>query len=341
MDRKKLIGLILVLIFIPSKELMSQDLHFTQFYAAPLYLNPAMAGTAICPRLTANFRIQWPNVTGRYTTYAASYDQYFNALSGGVGVLFLGDRAGQNTIITNSLSLLYSFKADLSRKVTLRLGIQATLQQKSINLDNLTFGDMVDPKYGFVYSTAENISSYTKFVADFAAGVVIYSDNMYGGIAVHHFTQPKESFFDSGNKDDRIPLKLTAHWGANFDIKKKLRSTQSFGDMAISPNLIFQYQNKISGGYQYTTLNYGMYFSCYPIVAGLWFRQGFKNVDALMFLVGVEYKVLKVGYSYDVTLPSKKYLKPSTGGAHEVSVQYILPCPRSSRRLRNITCPKF
>ena len=146
---------------------------------------------------------------------------------------------------------------------------------------------------------------------------------------------------NSGNKDDRIPLKLTAHWGANFDIKKKLRSTQSFGDMAISPNLIFQYQNKISGGYQYTTLNYGMYFSCYPIVAGLWFRQGFKNVDALMFLVGVEYKVLKVGYSYDVTLPSKKYLKPSTGGAHEVSVQYILPCPRSSRRLRNITCPKF
>ncbi|MBO4738156.1 MAG: PorP/SprF family type IX secretion system membrane protein [Bacteroidales bacterium] len=341
MDRNKLIGLIFVLLLVPCKELMSQDLHFTQFYAAPLYLNPAMAGTAVCPRLVANFRMQWPNITGKYTSYAASYDQYFKALSGGIGVLFVGDRAGQNTVVTNCFSLMYSFKADLTRKVTLRLGLQATLQQKSINLNNLTFGDMVDPRYGFVYATAENIGNYTKFVADFAAGVLVYSDKMYGGIAVHHFTQPKESFFNSDSKDDRLPMKITAHWGANFDVKKRMRSKQSFGDMSLSPNLIFQYQSKISGGYQYTTINYGMYFGCYPVIAGVWFRQGLKNADALMFLVGIEYKVFRVGYSYDVTLPSKKYMKPSTGGAHEVSVQYILPCPKTSRRVRSITCPKF
>jgi hypothetical protein len=57
--------------------LLAQDPTFTQFYANPVYLNPALAGSSGCPRVALNYRNQWPQLTGNYVTYAASYDSYF------------------------------------------------------------------------------------------------------------------------------------------------------------------------------------------------------------------------------------------------------------------------
>src|SRR6185295_17434324 len=61
-------------------DLLAQDPEFTQFYANPLYLNPAFAGTARCPRICLNYRNQWPGISGTYVTYSASYDQHFDAI---------------------------------------------------------------------------------------------------------------------------------------------------------------------------------------------------------------------------------------------------------------------
>src|ERR1700761_772165 len=73
--------------------LKAQDPQFTQFYANPLYLNPAFAGTARCPRIAMNYRNQWPNLGqgASYVTYSASYDMHVNALAGGIGVLVTTD----------------------------------------------------------------------------------------------------------------------------------------------------------------------------------------------------------------------------------------------------------
>jgi len=43
-----------------SNDLKAQDPHFSQFYAAPLYLNPALAGTSAGNyRVGVNYRDQW------------------------------------------------------------------------------------------------------------------------------------------------------------------------------------------------------------------------------------------------------------------------------------------
>ena len=336
-------------------ETNAQDVHFSQYFANTIYLNPAYAGSIVCPRITLNFRHQWPVLSGKYTSYSASYDQHFEKISGGIGVLFLGDYAAQGgQIVTNAFSLIYSFKADLSKKVAMRLGIQATCQQKRVDFNNLTFFDMIDAKYGFVNQTEENFPSWTTVVPDFSAGIICYSDHYYGGIAINHFTQPKESFFpdsirvgenESEYKDrinnTRLPIKITANFGAVIDIKKYMKTEKTFGDVSLSPNVIFQYQSRMMGGAAYTTVNYGMYLACYPMVVGAWFRQGFKNADAAIFLAGIEHNYFKIGYSYDFTIPSQKNNKMKTGGAHEVSVQMYFPCPEKSRRIRNINCPKF
>src|SRR5690606_40010984 len=81
----------------------AQDPTFTQFYSNPLYLNPAFAGSHGCPRFVANYRNQWPSLSGNYVTYAVGYDQYFKNISGGFGVLATHDMQGQGTIQTSML----------------------------------------------------------------------------------------------------------------------------------------------------------------------------------------------------------------------------------------------
>ena len=60
----------------------AQDPEFTQFYANQLYLNPAFAGSARCPRLSLNWRDQWPAISGNFVTYSAAYDQHVEGVGG-------------------------------------------------------------------------------------------------------------------------------------------------------------------------------------------------------------------------------------------------------------------
>ena len=59
----------------------AQDAHFSQYYANPIYLNPAFAGLERCPTVHTNYRNQYPEL-GVYQTYSASYDQYVDKLNG-------------------------------------------------------------------------------------------------------------------------------------------------------------------------------------------------------------------------------------------------------------------
>lgn len=321
-------GFVILMTF-QSFILYSQDPQFSQFYANQIYLNPAFAGSAVCPRMVLNFRDQWPSITGTFVTYGASYDQHFERLSGGVGIMFLGDRAGQGTINTNSISAMYSYKLDINRKFSFRAALQATFQQKTLNWDNLTFGDMIDERYGFVYDTQEiRPGTLTKGYVDFSAGLLGYSENFFGGVAVHHLTQPEEGFISIS----KLPRKYTAHAGYIIDIKRKSRRSRSISDISISPNILYQQQM------QFHQINYGFYYNYYPFVAGLWFRQNFENPDAFIVLFGVQQETFKFGYTYDLTVSK---LTNVTGGAHEISFMYKFPCPKINRRVRAINCPSF
>ena len=57
-----------------TTEVKAQDPAFSQFYANPIYLNPAFAGASPggCPRTTLNYRDQWPGIGRTYVTYSVS-----------------------------------------------------------------------------------------------------------------------------------------------------------------------------------------------------------------------------------------------------------------------------
>ena len=113
--------------------LQAQDPHFSQFYANPLYTNPALAGTAVCPRFSLSYRNQWPGLDA-FKTFTASYDQYFDAISGGVGAMIMSD-AQSDFYRTNTAALIYSLRLKVARDVYVNVAAQASLTNRSLDWD--------------------------------------------------------------------------------------------------------------------------------------------------------------------------------------------------------------
>jgi len=314
----------------------AQDPIFSQFYANPLYLNPALAGSALTPRLTLNYRNQWPSLDANFVTYGASYDQYLPNINSGVGVSFITDRAGQGALVNGGISALYSYRLKLNREMFVNFGVKASFFQNKLDWNSLTWGDQYDPTRGLVFVTEETPpTSTSKSIVDFSAGAVYsYKDIFFGGIAVDHLTQPSNGFYD--DKLSKLHIKTTIHAGAVIDLRNKRYRGARYDRITVSPNIIYQQQQN------FKQLNIGVYLNKNPFVIGTWYRHDVTNGDAVIVLLGFQHENLKFGYSYDITISK---LQNATGGAHEISVGYTFDTGsqyRSRRtRLDAIPSPSF
>ena len=305
----------------------AQDPAFSQFYANPLYLNPAFAGTNECPRVNLNYRDQWPGIGRTYITTSASYDKHISAIGGGLGIMVAQDRAGAGNLNTSHFSLQYSYRLKVSHKFAVKAGFEASYRMIQLDWNDLTFGDMIHPQDGFVYATKEltanNASS--KSFPDFSAGLLGYSENLFFGLAVHHLTMPNQSFLDG---ESQLPSKITAHAGGNLVINKF-----SNNPFIISPNFLYQKQS------EFQQFNYGIYINRGPVVGGLWTRNSLNNFDSFILMIGLIQEAFKFGYSYDITLSNLK--NSNTLGAHELSFAIFMPCRSKNKSFNTISCPQF
>lgn len=305
-----------------SKNTFGQDPEFTQFYSNPLYLNPAFAGSKVCPRVAMNFRNQWANLSGSFKTGSVSYDQMVQSMSGGLGLLVMTDNAA-NTLKTTRVSGMYAYNQAVSRKFSINLGLEATFFQKSIDWDKLTFGDMIDRRRGFVYQTNDIRREGAVTGIDFSAGAIGYTENFFFGFAAHHINEPQESLIKG---DSKLPMKLTGHAGAIIPIGGGSKYHAS--DASVSPNILFRQQGT------FTQLNMGVYIKKGPLTGGIWYR----NDDAFITSLGIETDMFKIGYSYDVTVSK---LSLASGGSHELSLGLNFKCRPKKKKFRTISCPSF
>jgi len=314
---------VMFLMCLTSNGVFGQDPQFTQFYANPLYLNPAFAGSHGCPRFSMNYRNEWPSLTGNYVTYSASYDQYFSNISGGIGVIGMHDQQGQGTIYTSMIGLIYSYHLKVNRKFTMLFGARAAMFNKFLDWDKLTFGDMIDPRKGFIYETGDVPRAGSRYFFDASAGFVGYSKNFFFGGAVHHLNKPNESMIEGTSK---LPMRFTGHMGAEIKLGKQSKYNNT---TSIMPNIIYQYQN----GFQ--ELSLGTYVKYGVFTFGAWYR----NRDAFILTIGLNTGKFKLGYSYDVTV--SKLNNGVSGGSHEVSLGLNLNCKKKPQSFRTISCPSF
>lgn len=312
----------LMVIGLMGSSAQAQDLEFTQFYANPIYLNPALAGSNGCPRVAMNYRNQWPSLSGSYVSYAVGYDNYFKNINGGFGVLAVHDVQAQ-TISSSQLGIMYSYHLKLNRKWTMNFGAKANYWVKTLDWDKLTFGDMIDPRRGFIYATGDVPRGGTKGFFDASAGTVIFNKVFNIGFVAHHLNRPNESMIIG---DSKLPMRFTAHTSAYIKLGSKSQYTNQ---TAIMPSIIYTYQN----GFQ--QLNIGTYIKYGGFTAGAWFR----NRDAFILTLGINTDKFKIGYSYDVTV--SKLNNGVSGGSHEISLGFNLNCKDKPKSFRTISCPSF
>jgi type IX secretion system PorP/SprF family membrane protein len=300
----------------------AQDPLFSQYYAMPLQINPAFAGTASSPRIGAAYRHQWPGFSTAYRTYAVFYEQGIDRLNSGVGINLEGDNAGDGIWRTTRLSALYSYRLNINDHLAVKIGVEAGAYQTALDWQRLVFPDQLDQIDGIVNNTGElRPDATTQTRLDLGAGLLLVSDKFYVGGGLKHLNTPEESFLlVNNNVTDGLPMRLTLQAGTEIVVKKgNKRRDATF----ISPNLLFASQGP------YKQLNIGAYASAGPVFGGLWFRHTFQNSDAAIVSAGWREGIFKIGLSYDITVSG---LASRAGGAYELTFGLLFDQNDSAKR---------
>lgn len=283
---------------------LTQDPHYSQNYASPLWLNPALTGTANSPRVVAQYRNQWPGLSGNFVTYHAAYDQKIEVINSGVGIMVTGDYQGDRTFETLTANLFYSNHHKIGENLTFLYGTSLGVGKKSIDWSKLTFGDLIDPQTGYVTISEDDLGKRSKTYFDLSLGIAGYTRNAYFGFSAHHINRPNISVI---NQEERLSIRYSAHAGYNLHFFK---SENNNGKLVVSPNAIFMTQN----GFEQLML--GSYFKFMNFTLGAWTRID----DVVIGILGYQFKNFSISYSYDYTISNLG--NDVSGGSHEVSLGY-------------------
>jgi len=327
----------------------AQDPQFSQFYAAPLYLNPAFTGSTGQARAGINYRNQWPAIDANFTTMSAYFDYFIEDKSSGVGIIINRDVEGLAGLQSLSVGLQYSYELFLTKNLGFRPGAQVALYNRNINFNKLTFGDEFDPSTGgFIDgSTAEQFrTNFSKTFVDLSLGGVFFTKVAYLGVAAFHLNQPNQSIIDEDNK---LPVKLSVHGGFKFYMKPGAVGSGVYtreAERSIGPAFQYRHQG------QFDQMDLGLYYTAEPLVLGVWYRgvpfknvNGFVNNESIVLLLGFTRigakEALNIGYSFDYTISK---LTAGSGGAHEFSLVYTWPMRNPRKPPKDklvIPCPDF
>lgn len=301
-DRMKTTFFLLGLVLLITPFAKAQDPAFTQYNGTALYNNPAFTGSSGSSRIQAAQRIQWPSLPSTYYTTNLTADVSFAKLPFDIGTLYSYDKAGNGVLITSNLgiSLARSFK--IYKSLSIRLGLSASIASKRLDASLLTFGDQIDSRYGFIYSTSETFSYPTYHFALLNAGMVIHAKRFLIGYSAANINRPSTSFNITSSV---LPIRHTLQ--SSYRILQREGKRKS----ALYANLLYIKQ-------QY-------FYQLLPSISfryGKWkLGAGYRYEDALIGMLGYTGKHLSVGYSYDYTVST---LTNKTGGTHEFTLGMIL-----------------
>ena len=322
--------------------LHAQDPQFSQFYAAPLYLNPAFAGSSELSRAGLNFRSQWPSLEANFTTVSAYFDHFFEDYNSGVGVIVNGDRAGISGLQSISAGLQYSYRLQVTDWLTVRPGAEVAFYNRDINYSNLVFGNQLDRNGLITDVPGEPLSGQSRSFVDLSLGGLVYGQNFFLGYAAHHVNTPNQSLVE---EESPLDMKHSVHGGYRLLLPTGFRQhgfNKDGKERSITPT--FQYKRQGN----FDQLDVGAYLTYEPVIFGLWYRglpvsqlRDLPNNESIIALIGFVINDLNIGYSFDYTISG---LGIQSGGAHEISIAYhfSLRDPRKPpRSIMRLPCPKF
>ena len=332
----KLIIFYVAILILGNQSIKSQDIHFSQYNASPLNLNPALAGLNTCRyRLSGNVRMQYGNASVSqfvYKTGNISYDmsigkayKYKNFF--GFGFNFYTDVSGDINYATHKLDVAFAYHILLNKYATstLSIGIMGGVGYKSIDPLKATYDDQFD---GYDFNPGgrqEILDRHNFFYGDISAGALWsmsrkvsrktndfnFYNNYYLGFAFYHLNQPRLVFYN--DNPARQYTKIVFHGGGQILVKGKL---------SMMPSFMFLHQgtNELNLG---TYLRYKLGYlpvDKMAIYLGVFARLN-NQFDAIAPAIRFDYNKLQVGFSYDINVSKFSPGSGSVGGP-ELSIVY-------------------
>jgi type IX secretion system PorP/SprF family membrane protein len=327
--------------------LQAQDPAFSQFFASPLTLNPALTGkfNGIL-RVAGNYRNQWPAVNNAFITSTISIDAALlsdrlpASDTWGVGLLAMTDKTASGILTSNYISLSTSYHKSLDEDglQQIGLGFQGTYASETLNGPKLYFQDGLQLDGTWLRSPTEQINSelLTTNYFDMNAGVLYNgslngSNNIYFGASMYHINKPKQSFL--GDESIIVPSRLTVHGGGYFP-SASAGTTLYFSGLYSSQATAHEF---VLGGALEMSASTDEH-SPANFYIGSWVR--FSNVtDAIIPYIGLDFGSFNLGLTYDVNISAFKAASEGRGGI-EISLIYIKK-PSDGSSHKTLFCPKF
>lgn len=326
----------------------AQDVHFTQFDATPLTINPAFTGAFTGQvRASAIYRDQWRSAMGgsaAFKTYAASVDMpiiFDQSLDDylAVGLQVYNDRAGDAGLNNFSALASVAYHKYLNPKSVLSAGLQGGYSSRNLDLSKLFFGDEyignqwvpgTSSQHGYLGNGFQNFLingglSYAQSIGE-RSGFTL-------GVGVNNINIPMQSI-DKRERTNDVNLKMryTGQIGAIIGVNDafSIRPAVLVQSQATSMEVVAGSEFNMKFGDDVGMPNASGVF------AGLWYR----HQDAVMVTAGVEFKNFRVGFAYDMTTSALKNAAKNNGG-FEVMIRYILPRPIDFQKERQYPCGRF
>lgn len=303
-----------------------QDIHFSNYNAQPLVLNPALTGLNGCDwRVGGNFKAQWLGVSegNTYRTSSVFADFAMGKPTkfsnfGGVGISLYSDQAGDLNYNTNKVDISFAYHLMLNKRATssLSFGLQAGFAHRGFDQSRALFD--FDPITGEpILTSIENFDADTRFYGDASLGM-LYStsptkkSNFFFGLALHHVNQPNISSFNiNRDESERMYMKFTFHGGGLIPFNDQLGLMPGLMLLKQGPT----YEANISAMMRYK-------LSKVPSVkTALYFGMMYRLEDAVIAAVRADVKQVQIHFSYDLNVSKLTGASRGNGGP-EIALVY-------------------
>jgi len=318
----------------------SQDIHFSQFHASTIQLNPALTGMYNGTyRFSGIYRNQWATVPVNYNTGKFSFEakalQSKKAGNLNIGISYYYDKTGDSKFTTMLPNIFLGYSKSFGSKInhTVSVGMNTGIIYKQISYQALRFDAQYNGEfYDANAPTFENSGITKNTVWDIGAGFFyqLNKNNKWGvqvGYSVAHINKPNYSFLN--NDDIKLNMRHTIHSKIFFALGQKTSSQIEVlyqkQDSKQEAVVGFTMKHQLSKSKKTSTIfYYGPYY---------------RINDAAIALVGMEFNQLNIGLSYDINTSS--FMRgTNTYGATELSIQYILS-PIKKIKIDKSICPIF
>lgn len=320
---------------------MAQDIHFSEFYLAPIINNPALTGVFNEDyKAGAIYRTQWNTISAPFTTSLIDIETKVrvNEVNDYVsfGLLGYSDKAGSIGFQTTGFYPAINYSKSLEDKYTsyLSIGFTGGFIQRNMDISKMTFDEQyINGDYDPTSPTGEPVLNTKISYWDLGAGVTFNSSfdmdnktNYFLGAAAYHFTTPKNSVF--GDASSSLKIRWVFNGGLSYNIDDAY-SIQLYTNVMVQK----PYQEIVAGGMAKWTVQGHSNDPDFSLYLGAFYRLA----DAIVPTIRVTYKKTTIGMSYDVNNSSLRDASKGQGG-FEISLFF-------SGSFINVTdqhlCPRF